>query len=119
MYKRHILGKKGEEIVYKYFKENNYQIRQRNFRCNKGEIDLIAYDLKTKEIVFVEVKTRSNNKYGRPIEALDKNKMIHFINTIKYYIYIKKIEKAYIRIDAVEVYVKNNNYIINHIKHII
>lgn len=119
MYKRHIIGKKGEEIVYKYFKQNNYQIMQRNFRCNKGEIDLIVYDLKTKEIVFVEVKTRSNSKYGRPSEALDKNKMLHFTNSIKYYVYIKKLQKAYIRIDAVEVYFKNNNFIINHLKQII
>lgn len=103
----------------KYFKQNNYKIIQRNFRCNDGEIDIIVYDINTKEIVFVEVKTRTNLMYGKPVDALNKNKMNHFIKTINYYVYIKNLQKSLIRVDAVEVYVKNNHYIINHIKQII
>lgn len=66
------LGKIGEELAAKYLTQNKYKIIQRNFRCKLGKIDIIAYDLKNKELVFFEVKTRSNFKYGRPSEAVTK-----------------------------------------------
>ena len=44
MYKRHEIGKKGEEIAAKYLEQNNYKIIKQNFRCKQGEIDIIAID---------------------------------------------------------------------------
>ena len=38
------IGRKGEDIVCKYLKENNYIIVERNFTCRQGEIDIIAKD---------------------------------------------------------------------------
>ena len=73
------LGKIGEELAAKYLTQNKYKIIQRNFRCKFGEIDIIAYDLKNKELVFFEVKTRSNFKYGRPSEAVTKIKKKHIL----------------------------------------
>ena len=54
------LGKKGEDLACKYLIKNNYNVIEKNFRCKQGEIDIIVKDLSTKELVFVEVKTRSN-----------------------------------------------------------
>ena len=54
------IGRKGEDIVCKYLKENNYIIVERNFTCRQGEIDIIAKDKDTQEIVLIEVKTRQN-----------------------------------------------------------
>jgi putative endonuclease len=59
------IGKNGEDFAVKYLIENNYKILQRNYRKKWGEIDIITFDLKTKEIVFIEVKTiqiRKNKK---------------------------------------------------------
>ena len=42
--------------------------------CRQGEIDIIARDTLKKEIVFIEVKTRTSQKYGSPSEAVDEHK---------------------------------------------
>ena len=116
MYQNQNVGKKGEEIAYKYLIKNNYEVLERNFRCKQGEIDIIAKDNLTQELAFVEVKTRSTLKYGRPSEAVKKFKQKHIINVAKYYTYINKIYYIPIRFDIIEIILDNNNYKINHIK---
>ncbi len=117
MYIRHEIGKLGENIATKYLKEHGYKIIERNFRCRQGEIDIIS--LYNNEIVFIEVKTRTNLKYGKPIDAVNKEKQKHLIKAVQYYIYSKHLEKEFIRIDVIEIYVCNYKYKINHIKQII
>ena len=117
MYKRHILGKLGEKIAERYLQENNYKIIEKNFECRQGEIDIIARQ--KDQIVFVEVKTRTNRKYGNPIEAVTNLKLKHIMRTIKYYLYIKKLENQFITIDVIEIYEKNKKFFVHHIKDII
>ena len=114
MYINKETGKLGEDIAVNYLKQNGYVILDRNFECRQGEIDIIALD--KKEIVFIEVKTRTSNKYGTPSEAVNKIKQKHMLQTIKYYLYIRNLSDEFIRIDVIEVYIKNNVYKVNHIK---
>lgn len=114
MYVNKETGKLGEDIAVHYLKQNGYVILDRNFECKQGEIDIIALD--EKEIVFIEVKTRTSNKYGTPSEAVNKIKQKHMLQTIKYYLYIRNLSDEFIRIDVMEVYIKNNVYKVNHIK---
>lgn len=116
MYKRHIIGMQGEEIATNYLLSIGYKILERNFSCKQGEIDIIAKD--NEEIVFIEVKTRTNAKYGNPIDSVTFYKQNHLIKTIKYYLYAKKLENAFIRIDIIEIYINCNKYSINHIKNV-
>lgn len=116
MYLKQKIGKIGEDIACKYLKKNKYIIMDRNFRCRQGEIDIIAYDESVKELVFIEVKTRSSTKYGRPCEAVKRYKKNHIIDSAKYYNYKNKIADISIRFDVVEVFVYNSNYKVNHIK---
>ena len=58
-----------------YLENNYYQIIEKNFYCRFGEIDIIAIDKKENELVFIEVKTRTNLLYGIPIEAVNYNKI--------------------------------------------
>ena len=62
------LGKIGEKRALKYLIKKKFKIIEQGFHLYKGEIDIIAYDRDT--LVFVEVKTRRNYKYGRPEEAV-------------------------------------------------
>ena len=94
--------------------KKGYKILDRNFECSQGEIDIVALD--RKEIVFVEVKTRTDMSYGEAAEAVTYYKLKHLLNSIKYYIYKRNLSNEFIRIDIIEVYVKNNNVKINHIK---
>ncbi|MDD5545054.1 MAG: YraN family protein [Candidatus Pacebacteria bacterium] len=52
------IGIWGEEQAVLFLEKNGYKIIERNFRKKWGEIDIIAFDKKTKEHVFIEVKTR-------------------------------------------------------------
>ena len=117
MYLRHILGKEGEREAEKYLKKNKYKILNKNFNCRQGEIDIIAKE--KNEIVFVEVKTRTNKNYGNPIDAITKTKKEHLKKAIQYYLYKNNMEDNFIRVDAIEVYKNKEKYIINHTKNII
>ena len=55
------VGEKGEETARKYLKKYHYRIITTNFRKPWGEIDIVAKDPITKEIVFVEVKSRTDS----------------------------------------------------------
>ena len=112
MYIRHNLGKTGEEIAEIYLIKNGYKILERNFSCRQGEIDIIARDIK--EIVFVEVKTRTNKKYGEPIDSITYYKKKHLIKSIQFYLYLKKLDNAFIRIDIIEIYKKDDVFLNNH-----
>ena len=114
MYQRHETGKIGEDIAVKYLQEKGYQIIERNFECRQGEIDIIAKD--KEEIVFVEVKTRTNENYGKPKEAVDKTKKKHIYKSAEYYVCLKHLENQPIRIDVIEIYIKQEKYLLNHIK---
>ena len=117
MYKRHELGKVGEEISKEYLSKIGYEIIERNFSCKQGEIDIIAQD--KDEIVFIEVKTRSSFIYGKPVDAVNANKQKHIVMAAKYYVFKNKLENRYIRFDIIEVYKKNNKFKINHFKQVI
>ena len=78
----------------------------------------MAEDLIKNELVFIEVKTRSNFKYGNPADAVDKQKRRHMVQAIRYYLYKNHIQDVAIRVDVLEVYIVQSCEI-NHIKQIL
>ncbi len=66
------LGKAGEDEAVRLLRNKGLKIIGRNVRIGKYEIDLIAQD--GKEIVFVEVKTYKDNKWGYPEDKVDYKK---------------------------------------------
>ena len=118
MYIKQALGAYGENLACNYLEKKNYQIIERNYRCKCGEIDIIAKDNKKNELVFVEVKTRSNFNFGRPAHAVDLNKKKHILNAAKYYIFIHNIKNMFFRFDVIEVFTQNYSFKINHLKQI-
>lgn len=92
-------GKWGENIAAEFLQRRGYGIIERNYRCRSGEVDIIAE--KSGVIHFVEVKTRSGENFGSPLEAISPHKMSHIINTAGYYIYINGLETRDISIDAI------------------
>ncbi|PYK30301.1 MAG: YraN family protein [Verrucomicrobia bacterium] len=66
-------GRRGEKLACKYLRRRGYKILYRNFKDRTGgEIDIVCRDGDT--LVFVEVKTRGDEEFGRPIEAVDRQK---------------------------------------------
>lgn len=117
MYLPHEVGKIGEDLATKYLENLGYTIIERNFVARQGEIDIIARD--KEELVFIEVKTRTNALYGRPVDAVNDTKQKHLISATKYYLYAKHLEDEFVRLDVIEVYLSENSYRINHITQII
>ena len=111
------LGNIGEQISVEYLEKNNYKILKRNFYCKQGEIDIIAKD--KKEIVFIEVKTRSGIDFGQPSEAVNKLKQKHMYRAAQYFLYKSNYINNFIRFDVMEVLVKDGKFNVNHIKQII
>jgi putative endonuclease len=69
VYKKNLyLGKTGEEVAVEFLKNSGYKIIVKNYKNKLGEIDIIARDKDT--FCFVEVKTRSSDRFGLPQEAL-------------------------------------------------
>ena len=65
-------GKKGEALALAYIKEKGYEILATNWRYRRSEIDIIAKDQKI--LVFIEVKTRSSDYFGKPESAVTNRK---------------------------------------------
>ena len=66
-------GNMGEEIAAKFLVDNGYKILERNVHYSRYcELDIVAKQKDT--LVIVEVKTRKNNTFGTPFEAITKTK---------------------------------------------
>jgi len=66
------LGKQGEELAADFLRVHGYEIKARNWRVNRLEIDLVAARGDT--LIFVEVKTRSSTEFGSPAAYVDARK---------------------------------------------
>ena len=108
------LGKNGEIAVAKYLEKVGYFVMTRNFKCSFGEIDIIAID--KNELVFVEVKTRCNQKYGEARESVGQIKKKHIKKASEYFIYKYHLEGKYVRFGIIEAYFKDNSFYLKHIK---
>lgn len=104
-------GNIGERIAYQYLLSKGALVLENNYRIRTGEIDLIIK--LDNELVFVEVKSRSNLKYGYPSESINYNKIKKITNTAKHYILKHNLYNIPMRFDVVEVYFKENK--VNHI----
>jgi putative endonuclease len=66
------LGRLGEQLAADFLERSEFRILDRNWRCPEGELDIVA--LERRALVICEVKTRSGNRYGTPIEAISARK---------------------------------------------
>lgn len=103
------IGKIGEDFALKYFKKKGFEICERNYKTNFGEVDLIVR--KENLLVFVEVKARKSLEFGEPIEAVNvrKQEKIRFI--ANYYLLRKKMRDYQIRFDIFSIILDKDNKI--------
>lgn len=69
------LGAMGEALAVDHLTRMGLRIRNRNWRCRYGELDVIASDDATRTVVFVEVKTRTGDGYGGLPHAVTPRKV--------------------------------------------
>jgi len=107
------LGKRGEQIAVSYLVEKEYDIVETRWKHKHKEIDIIAK--KNRTLVVVEVKTRSDNKYTQPEDAVDIKKQRFLTEAIEAFIQ-NYVDFDEIRFDIIAILLKQNEYTIYHIE---
>lgn len=112
---RQILGQKGEKQAAKYLKKKGYKLVTANYRCQYGEIDLIAKDADI--LIFVEVKTRTSTDFGDPAAAVDYRKQKQISKVAHHYLVTHHNDDVDARFDVISVLSANGKK--TEIEHII
>lgn len=92
------LGKFGEKIAAEYLINKGYKVLTKNYYTPNGEIDLICQ--KNHTIFFVEVKTRTNQAFGWPEEAIDDKKLEKIVMACQKYLQDNNLKTDW-QIDAI------------------
>ena len=108
------LGKLGEEMAAGYLVNKGFKILDLNWRFKKEELDIVAE--KNRELVFVEVKTRTHDLFETPASTVNLKKQKFLISAADAYIKSKGLTQEG-RFDIVFI-VHNDSFTkIDHIEH--
>jgi len=99
--RRQLVGAWGERLAETYITQLGWKIIERNHRTPYGEIDLIAQ--LGDDLVFIEVKTRSNRDYGLPEESVTPKKQAHLIQAAQHYMQERSEFTGNWRIDVIAI----------------
>jgi putative endonuclease len=111
---KQLFGKRGEELAERYLRKKGYRVVERNYRCALGEVDLIVLDRRV--IVFVEVKTRSGDGFGTPLEAVERRKQRKMIRAAQFFLSTKRLHRREARFDVVGISWPGREPVIEHIE---
>ncbi|PKL82145.1 MAG: YraN family protein, partial [Ignavibacteriae bacterium HGW-Ignavibacteriae-3] len=108
-------GNYGEDLACEFLLDLGYEIIERNYLYNHGEIDIIAVE--NDQLVFVEVKYRKNLEYGPPELSISKTKQKVIKRTAEAYLFEREIKDQPCRIDFIAIlHLKDEKPVINHFK---
>lgn len=113
MSESHDLGKKGEELATEHLKNSGFKILFRNWKWGKHEVDIIAENKDF--VVFVEVKTRTEDFQMSPVSAVTRDKQKSIILAADGYIKRYNINKES-RFDVITIIKKSEEFQIDHIE---
>ena len=113
MAESHSLGQMGENLAAEHLTNNGYRIKHRNWKSGKNEIDIVAENKDF--IVFVEVKTRSEDFHLHPANAVTTPKQRTIILAADNYISRYNINKES-RFDIITVISNGFSHTIDHIE---
>lgn len=111
---RQILGQQGERIAERYLKKKGYRLVERNYRCPAGELDLIVLDRRV--IVFIEVKTRTDERFGTPLESVHRLKQQRMIKAALFFLSQRRLHDRESRFDVVGVSFSGREPVVEHIQ---
>jgi len=113
------VGKIGEDLAKEYLEKQGYKILEQNYKTKYAEIDLVAEKpngfLKSKSLVFVEVRTKIGENFGSPEDTLNKSKLRKVLWNAQTYSAFNKWQGAS-RIDAICIVLKPD-YSVSRLTH--
>ena len=98
-----LLGERGETIAARHLTQRGMVLLDRNWRCDVGEIDLVLRDGHV--LVICEVKTRRTDRFGGPVEAVDRRKVDRLRRLAARWLRMHDCHPEDVRIDLVGVLV--------------
>ena len=108
------LGKRGESLASLFLQHKGYEILDENWVHGKAEVDLIAYF--NKQLIFIEVKTRTSTYFGLPEDFVSVAKQKQMELAANEYIELMN-HQGEVRFDIIAVlFDKKDNYTIKHIE---
>jgi putative endonuclease len=94
-------GARAEELAAAYLAERGFRVLARNWRRPEGELDLVALDGET--CVFVEVRSRTGEEFGHPLEAVTARKRAQVIRAARLFLDSEPVKADAFRFDVVGV----------------
>lgn len=101
-------GKRGEQLAVEYLERKGYQILHTNWRFSRAELDIVAKDGDI--LVFVEVKTRSYDHFGKPETAVTARKEYLIVDAASVYMETHGFDWE-IRFDIIAIVLKSEREI--------
>jgi len=96
------IGQAAEDLACRYLQDQGLHLIERNYRCKRGEIDLVMRDASS--VVFVEVRYRRNHRFGSGAESVNRGKQAKLIATALHYLQSNKAAaKSPARFDVVSI----------------
>lgn len=111
------MGYEGEKIAQQYLEKKGYEILENNFCIRGGEIDIVAK--KDEEIIFIEVKMRTNKNFGEIVEQISKNKQDKLIRSAEFFLNEYDYLEYPWRIDVITILKNNDELQIEHLENAI
>lgn len=103
---KNVVGRYGEDLAARYLAGEGFAILERNWRCELGEIDIVAREGDT--LVVCEVKTRRGLNYGSPLESITYRKLTTLRKLAGRWLQTHQLTPGAIRIDIVAVLFDQN-----------
>jgi len=104
--KRRETGMLGEKLARDFLRKRGYRIRETNYRCPEGEIDIVAQH--KDYLVFIEVRTKKSLAFGTPEESITATKMKKLRSAAAHYIQTHDNLPSSWRIDVVAIELDQN-----------
>jgi putative endonuclease len=118
MQAKDLLGQQGEQLAADFLTGAGLEILGRNWRCNRGEIDIVALDGVT--LVICEVKTRSGVGFGTPLESITRQKAARLRGLAVAWVQAHGLFFEEIRIDVVGVLrAASGEFTIQHVRGVV
>ena len=95
------VGRHGEDVAVAHLRAAGWQVLDRNWRCSRGELDVVALD--GSELVAVEVKTRRSARFGSPAEAVTAIKLARLRQLTALWLAAHEVHPCSVRVDVLAI----------------
>lgn len=105
--RRRALGDFGEQCAVDYLRDRGLLILDRNWRCKSGELDIVAAEGAV--VIGCEVKTRTSDRYGTPLEAVTPEKAARLHRLVQLWAVQHEFRYSRLRVDLIAVLVPDGS----------